>query len=126
MKNSALKILGCTCFRDNKHTNAFHADRPGVYTSEKVINLGTINKTHPKYGFFNGSIVDGGRKPSLFSFVLVETPGYKVICELETFHWKEKNKSVLNTITIYLEDDRRKKVSFNGKTSTFSLQLIKI
>ena len=89
MKNSAFKILSCRSFRDNKYTNAFHGDRPGVYTSEKVINLGTINKTHLKYGFFNGSIVDGGRKPSFFSFVLDETPRYRVICELETFHWKK-------------------------------------
>ena len=75
---------------------------------------------------FNGSIVGCRREPILFSFVLDETPGYKVIRELETFHWKKMNKSVLNTITIYLGDDHRKKVSFNGQTMTSSLQLIEI
>ena len=36
------------------------------------------------------------------------------------------NKSVLNTITFYLEDDNNKEVNFNGETLTFTLQMIKI
>ena len=35
------------------------------------------------------------------------------------------NKSVLNTITIYLEDDNNGDVDFNSRTLTFTLQLIK-
>ena len=36
------------------------------------------------------------------------------------------NKSVLNTITFYLEDDDNKEVDFNQETLTFTLQMIKI
>ena len=36
------------------------------------------------------------------------------------------NKSVLNTITFYLEDKNNKEVDFNEETMTFTLQLIKI
>ena len=39
---------------------------------------------------------------------------------------KKINKSVLNTITFYLEDDKNEEVNFNGETLTFTLQLVKI
>ena len=73
-----------------------------------------------------GSVVDGVRKPILYSFVLDKKPGYKVFCEPETIHYKKINKSVLNTITFYLEDDDNKEVDFNGETLTFTSQMIKI
>ena len=74
----------------------------------------------------DGSIQDGVRQPILFSFVLDKLSGYKVFCEPETIHYKKINKSVLNTITFYLEDDDYKEVNFNGETLTFTLQKIKI
>ena len=36
------------------------------------------------------------------------------------------NKSVLNRITFYLEDDNNEEVNFNEETLTFTLQMIKI
>ena len=74
----------------------------------------------------DGSIQDGLRQPILFSFVLDKPSGYKVFCESETIQYKKINKSVLNTITFYLEDDNNEKVNFNGETLTFTLQMIKI
>ena len=74
----------------------------------------------------NGSIQNGSRKPILFSFVLDKPAGYKVFCEPETIHYKKINKSVLNTITFYLEDDNNEEVNFNEETMTFTLQTIKI
>ena len=79
-----------------------------------------------KCGCIDGSIQDGVRQPILFSFVLDKLSGYKVFCEPETIHYKKINKSVLNTITFYLEDDDYKEVNFNGETLTFTLQKIKI
>ena len=35
-------------------------------------------------------------------------------------------KSVLNTITFYLENDKNEAVDFNQETLTFTLQMIKI
>ena len=78
-----------------------------------------------KCDIIDGSIVDGFRQPILYSFVLDKKPGYKVFCEPETIHYKKINKSVLNTITFYLEDDNNKVVDFNGETLTFTLQMIK-
>ena len=74
----------------------------------------------------DGSIQDGVRQPILFSFVLDKPSGYKIFSEPETIHYKTTNKSVLNTITFYLEDDNDEEVDFNGETLTFTLQMIKI
>ena len=35
------------------------------------------------------------------------------------------NKSILNTISFYLEDDKKEQVDFNQETLTFTLQMIK-
>ena len=95
------------------------------YLSQKIVNLSSTNKIHLKSDCIDGSVVDGIRQPILFSFVLDKPAGYKVFCEPETIHYK-KNKSVLNTITFYLEDDKNEEVDFNQETLTFTLQMIKI
>ena len=111
-------ILGFTPGWDYKHYNK--------YISQKNVNLSNTNKIHLKCDAINGSVVNGLRQPILYSFVLDKLPGYKVFSEPETLHYKKINKSVLNTITFYLEDDNNDEVDFNGETLTFTLQMIKI
>ena len=111
-------ILGFTSGWDYKSYNK--------YTSQKIVKLGSTNKINLKCDVINGSIVDGFKQPILYSFVLDKLPGYKVFSEPETIHYKKINKSVLNTITFYLEDDNNEEVDFNGETLTFTLQMIKI
>ena len=111
-------ILGFISGWDYKHYNR--------YISQRIINLSNTNKIHLKCDCIDGTIQDGMRQPILFSFVLDKPAGYKVFCEPETIHYKKINKSVLNTITFYLEDNDRKEVDFNGETLTFTLQMIKI
>ena len=111
-------ILGFTPGWDYKHYNK--------YTSQKIVNLGSTNKIHLKCDCINGTIQNGSRQPILFSFVLDKPAGYIVFCEPETIHYKKINKSVLNTITFYLEDDNSEEVDFNNETLTFTLQMIKI
>ena len=94
---------------------------PGVYTSDKILNLNTTNKIHLKCDCIDGSIQDVVRQPILYSFVLDKPSGYKIFCEPETIHYKKINKSVLNTTTFYLEDDNNKEVDFNQETLTFTL-----
>ena len=110
-------ILGFTPGWDYKHYNQ--------YLSQKIVNLSSTNKIHLKCDVIDGSVVNGNRQSILYSFALDKPSGYKVFCEPETIHYKKINKSVLNTITFYLEDDNNKEVNFNGET-TFTLQMIKI
>ena len=111
-------VLGFTPGWDYKHYYK--------YLSQKVVNLGSTNKILLKCDCIDGSVLNGLRQPILYSFVLVKLPGYKIFSEPETIHYKKINKSVLNTITFYLEDDNNKEVDFNGETLTFTLQMIKI
>ena len=101
-------ILGFTSGWDYKHYNK--------YISQKVVNLSNTNKIHLKCDCIDGSIQNGLGQPILFSFVLDKPSGYKVFCEPETINYKKINKSVLNTITFYLEDDNNEEVDFNGET----------
>ena len=123
-------ILGFTPYWDYKMCDTdFSAPGAscGIYTSDKnTLNFNTINKIYLKCDCIDGSIQDGVRQPILFSFVLDKPSGYKVFCEPETIHYKKISKSVLNTITFYLEDDKNEEVDFNGETLTFTLQMIKI
>ena len=120
-------LLGFSLYWDYKRENSNHVLIPGVYPSDKIfLKLYTIDKIHLKCDCIDGSIQDGVRQSILFSFVLDKPSGYKVFCEPETIHYEKTNKSVLNTITFYLEDDDHKEVIFNGETSTFTLQMIKI
>ena len=111
-------ILGFTPGWDYKHYNK--------YISQKIVNLSNTNKIHLKCDCIDGTIQDGIRQPILFSFVLDKPAGYKVFCEPESIHYKNLNKSVLDTIAFYLEDDNNEEVNFNEETLTFTLQMIKI
>ena len=111
---------------DYKPTNSNQAAIPGVYTSDKILNSSTADKTHLKCYIIDGSVVNSLRQLILFSFVLDKKPGYKMFSETETIHYKKINISVLNTATFYLEEDNNKEDNFNGETLTLTLQLIKI
>ena len=74
----------------------------------------------------DGIVLNGIRQPILFSLVLEKKPGYKVFCEPETVHYKKINKTVLNTIKFYSENDNLEEFNFNGETLTFTLRMIKI
>ena len=74
----------------------------------------------------DSSIQNGVRQQIPFSFILDKPSGYKVFCEPETINYKKINKSALNSITFYLEDESHQEVDFSGETLTFTLQMIKI
>ena len=111
-------ILGFTAGWDYNHYKK--------YISQKNVNLSSTNKIHLKCVCIDGSFQNGSRQPILFSYALERPSGYKVYSEPETIHYKKLNKSVLNTITFYLEDDDNEEVNFNGERLTFTLQMIKI
>ena len=61
------------------HDPCFDYKAPGVYTSDKILNLNTTNKIHLKCDCIDGSIQNGLRQPILYSFVLDKPSGYKNI-----------------------------------------------
>ena len=86
-------------YSDYKPTNDIYADSPGVYTSDKNLNLNTITKIHLKTNVTDGSIVNGSRQPKLYRFLLDKPACYKVFSQPETVHFEKRNKCILNCIT---------------------------
>ena len=104
-------MLGVTPFWVYDATNALHADYPGLYSSAKVIIICTIDEIHLRCDVIDRSVVNGLRHQILFHFVL-DKPLEKKF--LWTWNNTLKNKSILNSITFYLEDDDFKEGNFNG------------
>ena len=104
----------------------FYQILPGSYKSDKPINIAGIDKIHLKCDCINGSIVNGVREPSLYSFALSSPPGHKIYKEPRIKLFKKVNKSVLSQITFYFEDDDYRPVDFHNETISFTCQLIEI
>ena len=62
--------LGFAPYWNYEPTDTIHVDSSGVYTSDKILNLSTIDKIHLKCDVTDGIIQNGLRQPILFSFVL--------------------------------------------------------
>ena len=60
-----ITLLSFTQFWDHKSTNAVHADSPGVYTSDNISRLSTVDEIHLKCVVIDGSIQNGLRQPIL-------------------------------------------------------------
>ena len=53
----------------------------GSYKSDKPVKITGIDKTHSNCDCIQGSIVNGVREPTLYSFVLSSSPGQKIYKE---------------------------------------------
>ena len=99
---------------------------PGTHISEKPVMITTTDKVHLKCDCVDGSIVNGIREQILCSFNLSAPPGYKIIKEPNIILYKKINKTRLDNIHFFLEDNNHNPVDFNGETLTFTIQIIKI
>ena len=106
--------------------DGFYQILPGLYKSNKPINITGNDKIHLKCDCIQGSIVNGVREPILYSFGPNSPPGHKIFKEPKIKLFKKINKSVLSHITFYFEDDDHKPVDFNGETISFTCQLTKV
>ena len=106
--------------------DGFYQILPGLYKSDRPINITGIDKIHLKCDCIQGSILNGVREPILFSFALSSPPGHKIHIEPRVKLFKRINKSVLSHITFYFEDVDYKPVDFHNEMITFTCQLIKI
>ena len=82
-------LLGFEPYWDYKPTNSNHVAIPGVYTSDKILNLSTTNKIHSKCDIIDCSVVNGLRQPILYSFVLDKLPDTKSFVNLKQYTMKK-------------------------------------
>ena len=98
----------------------------GTHISEKPVMITTTDKVHLKCDCVDGSFVNGIREQILFSFILSAPPGYKIIKESNSILYKKINKTRLDSIQFFLEDNNHNPVDLNSETLTFTIQIIKI
>ena len=72
------------------------------------------DKVHLKCDCVDGSIVNGIREQTLFSFNLCAPPGYKDLKEHNIFSYKKIHKTRLDKIQFFLEYNNHNQVDFNG------------
>ena len=63
--------------------------RAGTHTSEKPVMISSTDKVHLECDCVDGSIVNGIREQTLFSFNLSAPPGYNIIKEPTTIMYKK-------------------------------------
>ena len=122
-------ILGFTQSRSYPldFIDGFYQLIAGSYKSDRPINITGIDKFHLKCDCIQGSIENGIREPIFYSFALSSPPGHKIYKESRVKLFEKINKSaVLSHITFYIEYEDHRAVDFNGKTVSFTCQLIKI
>ena len=93
---------------------------PGIYKSDKPINITGTDKVPLKCDCINGSIVNGVREPILYSRALSSPATHKIFKEPRIKLFKKINNNVLSHIRFYFEDDDHKLVDFNGETISFT------
>ena len=97
-------------------TDGFIQLVPGLFKSDKTINITGTDKILLNCDCIIGSIVNGVRKPILFCFALEKPPGNKKYKDPSFKLFKKMKKS---QITFYLEDNSHEWVHFNGATISF-------
>ena len=85
-----ITLISFITYWDYKPTIALHADRPGVYTSAKVLNLSRINNIPIKFVVTDGIVVNCSKQPILYSFFSAKPLGEKVYCDPETKYYKKQ------------------------------------
>ena len=113
--NSIASILG---FRE---TTILTAD---FNKSPNKVNIISVDRIHLCCDAIDGSLLNGKESPILFSFVLNEEPGTRIVREPNVILPKYLNKQKLETIEFWLIDDDGEPVSFQGETITFTTQIL--
>ena len=67
---------------------------PGTYKSDKPNNITSIDKDNLKWDCVQGSLVNGVRKPILYSFALDKPPFHKTLKKPKINFFRKLNKSV--------------------------------
>ena len=94
-------------------------------TSDKVVDIMSIDKIHLNCDKVEGSILNGQPSSILYSFQIDKSPGYKIIKNPETILYKNMQTDKIEVLEFYLLDDDGNEVDFNNETITFTLQIIR-
>ena len=98
----------------------------GTHISEISVVISRVDKVHLKCDLVDGSILMELQNKSCLVSIFVLLQNRKLKKEPTTVLCRKINKSRLDKIQCFLENDNNNPVNFNNETLTFSFQIIMI
>ena len=96
-----------------------------VNISDKKVNITDIHRIHLCCDCIVGSLRNGEPSNILFSLILSEPPGAKIVRQPNLILYKHIYKEKLDYIEFWMEDDDRNKIDNHGETVGLTLHMKK-
>ena len=93
--NSINSLIG---FGSKRYTSGFNE-------SEDMVNILTINSILVNIDIISGSYVNGSTQPTIYSFFLAVSPGYKIIEYPHNLLYLAITADTIHSITVWLTDE---------------------
>ena len=90
-----------------------------TYSNEKPKNVGGSDKTHLEPDCISGCKKNGRREPILYSFIPDKSLCHKKTINRNIKHQRKVIEPNISNKLILFEDDKCRKVDFNGETIIF-------
>ena len=80
-----------------------------------MVNILTINRILVIIDIISGSYVNGSTQPSIYSFFLNVSPGYKIIENPHNLLYLRTTADTIHSITIWLTDRHGNELNYNER-----------
>lgn len=90
----------------------------GVNKSENIVNILDINSILVNCDIISGSYLNGSQSPVIYSFFPNVRPGGKIVKEPNSITFLSVNRSLIESIRIWLTDQDSKPIDFRGEKIT--------
>ena len=98
----------------------------GIYDSEDMVNIHTINSILVNIDIISGSYVNGSAQPTIYSFLPNVSPGYKIIENPHKFLYLSITADTTHIITIWLTDQIGNELNLRGEKLSIRCHLREI
>ena len=118
-------------FRIDKSINillGFHSNlyTSGFYESGNIINILSNNSILVNMDNISGSYVNGSTQPTIYSFFVDVSPGYKTIENPHNLLYLPVTADKIHSITIWLTDQNRNELNLRGENLSMRFHLREI
>ena len=105
------------------HTDVLSTN--GIHKSENIVQIQVFNSLLFMTNVTYPSIVRGQHRPYIYHHSMRTPPGYNIVVDEPDVAYKSLTASVLDSITVWIEDERGNAVNINNEYLTVELKLIR-
>ena len=98
----------------------------GVYKSENMVNILTINSILVNIDTISGSYFNGSTQPTIYSFFPNVSPGYKIIENPHNLLYLAITADTIHSITIWQTDQNGNELNLRGENLSMRFHLKEI